>query len=158
MVWNVFLGHNVNLMLRWWTLSGTPLPLRSIYGGVALPRFPTTATLEMRASKPVGECSRPSVQDVKRWHNSSQKCCARLHRQEPCHYQQRPVHVSIGIILHKSMNIITTHISAHTHFCVKCVAFSALTLLAGRQEGHPDCKNWVVRYWHGYLYGLWSQG
>jgi len=31
--------------------------------------------------------------------------------------------------------------------------FSALTLLAGRQEGHPACKNWVVRYWHGYLTG-----
>jgi len=30
------------------------------------------------------------------------------------------------------------------------LAFSALTLLAGRQEGHPDCKNWVVTYWHGY--------
>jgi len=30
-------------------------------------------------------------------------------------------------------------------------AFSALTLLVGRQEGHPPCKNWEVRYWHGYL-------
>jgi len=30
-------------------------------------------------------------------------------------------------------------------------AFSALTLLVGRQEGHPACKNWVVRCWHGYL-------
>ena len=33
------------------------------------------------------------------------------------------------------------------------VDFSALTLLVGRQEGHPACKNWVVRYWHGYLSG-----
>jgi len=32
-------------------------------------------------------------------------------------------------------------------------AFSALTLLVGRQEGHPACKNWVVRYWRGYLPG-----
>jgi len=32
-------------------------------------------------------------------------------------------------------------------------AFSALTLLVGRQEGHPACKNRVVRYWHGYLSG-----
>ena len=31
--------------------------------------------------------------------------------------------------------------------------FSALTLLVGRQEGHPTRKNWVVRYWHGYLSG-----
>jgi len=26
---------------------------------------------------------------------------------------------------------------------------TALTLLVGRQEGHPACKNCVVRYWHG---------
>ena len=33
-------------------------------------------------------------------------------------------------------------------------AFSALTLLVGRQEGHPACKkNWVVRCWRGYLSG-----
>ena len=30
-------------------------------------------------------------------------------------------------------------------------AFSALTLLVGRQEGHPACKNLMVRYWHGYI-------
>jgi len=29
-------------------------------------------------------------------------------------------------------------------------AFSVLMLL-GRQERHPACKNWVVRYWRGYL-------
>jgi len=33
-------------------------------------------------------------------------------------------------------------------------AFSALTLLAGWQEGHPACKNWVVGCWHGYLSGV----
>ena len=33
------------------------------------------------------------------------------------------------------------------------IAFSALTLLVGRQEGHPACKNWVVGCWHGYLSG-----
>jgi len=32
-------------------------------------------------------------------------------------------------------------------------AFSALTLLVGRQEGHPACTNWVVGYWRGYLTG-----
>jgi len=39
---------------------------------------------------------------------------------------------------------------------ILCVlfAFSALTLLVGRQEGHLACKNWVVRYWHGYLSGV----
>jgi len=30
-------------------------------------------------------------------------------------------------------------------------AFSALTLLAGRQEGHPACTKLVVGCWHGYL-------
>jgi len=30
-------------------------------------------------------------------------------------------------------------------------AFSALTLLVGRQEWHPAFNNWVVRYWCGYL-------
>jgi len=29
----------------------------------------------------------------------------------------------------------------------------ALTLLVGRQEGHPACNNWVARYWCGYLSG-----
>jgi len=35
------------------------------------------------------------------------------------------------------------------------IAFTALTLLVGRQEGHPDCKKLrVVGYWHGYLSGV----
>jgi len=33
------------------------------------------------------------------------------------------------------------------------VAFSALTLLAGRQEEHPACTNRVMRCWCGYLSG-----
>jgi len=32
-------------------------------------------------------------------------------------------------------------------------ALSALTLLVGRQEGHPACKKRVVGCWHGYLSG-----
>jgi len=32
--------------------------------------------------------------------------------------------------------------------------FSALTLLVGRQEGHPAGKNWVVGCWRGYLSGV----
>jgi len=31
------------------------------------------------------------------------------------------------------------------------VAFSALTLLVGRQEEHLACKKWVTRCWHGYM-------
>ena len=45
---------------------------------------------------------------------------------------------SVTVILFKIKN-----------FC----AFSALTLLVGRQEGHPVVKNWVVRCWCGYLSG-----
>jgi len=36
---------------------------------------------------------------------------------------------------------------------VNSCAFSGLTLLAGRQEGHPACKNWGVGWWHCYLSG-----
>jgi len=28
------------------------------------------------------------------------------------------------------------------HGLVELIAFSALTLLVGRQEGHPACKKW----------------
>jgi len=38
--------------------------------------------------------------------------------------------------------------------CLLLFAFSALMLLVERQEGHLACKNWVVRYWHGYLSGV----
>jgi len=33
------------------------------------------------------------------------------------------------------------------------LAFSALTLLTGWQEGHPACKTCVVRCQHGYVSG-----
>ena len=38
--------------------------------------------------------------------------------------------------------------------CLSCCAFSALTLLTGRQEEHPACKNSVSRSWCGYLSGV----
>jgi len=41
--------------------------------------------------------------------------------------------------------------SSENSACVS--AFSALTLLVGRQKGHPACKNLVVRCWCGYLSG-----
>jgi len=37
------------------------------------------------------------------------------------------------------------------HFSIKALPLSALPLLVGRQEGHPACKNCVMRYWCGYL-------
>jgi len=33
------------------------------------------------------------------------------------------------------------------------IAFSALTLLVGWQEGHAACKNWVVGCWCGDVSG-----
>ena len=39
------------------------------------------------------------------------------------------------------------------YLCSIEIAFSALRLLAGRQEEHPACKNWVLRCWCGYLSG-----
>ena len=39
------------------------------------------------------------------------------------------------------------------HITHMMVAFSALTLLVGRQEGHPVCKNWAVGCWRSYLSG-----
>jgi len=36
-------------------------------------------------------------------------------------------------------------------FIIIIFAFSALTLLVGRREGHPACKNRVVGCWCGYI-------
>ena len=56
----------------------------------------------------------------------------------------RALETFVIIALYKSTFIIPYH----------ACAFSALTLLVGRQEGHPACKkNRVVGYWHGYLSG-----
>jgi len=42
---------------------------------------------------------------------------------------------------------------ANTNETLNKYAFSALTLLAGWQEGHPACKKRVVGCWHGYVSG-----
>jgi len=36
---------------------------------------------------------------------------------------------------------------------LEAIAFSALTLLVGRQEGHPACKKLSGGCWRGYLSG-----
>jgi len=38
-----------------------------------------------------------------------------------------------------------------TGFSPYSIAFSALMLLVGRQEGHPACKKLSVGFWCGYL-------
>jgi len=66
--------------------------------------------------------------------------------------------VDLLMFSHKSMYVFTDlyclHLVCLVLLCtVLWHAFSALTLLVGRQEGHPACKNWVVGCWHGYLSG-----
>ena len=47
------------------------------------------------------------------------------------------------------------HHDRFTRFCrVHWCAFSALTLLVGRQEGHPACK---TLQWWGFLFSVWSK-
>jgi len=48
--------------------------------------------------------------------------------------------------------MILCRLSLHSNLI--CSAFSALMLLVGRREGHPACKNRVVRYWRDYLSGV----
>ena len=58
--------------------------------------------------------------------------------------------VSIEFINDNEIINITSRIFNH---CKSTSAFSALTLLVGRQEGHPACKKLVVGCWCGYLSG-----
>ena len=43
------------------------------------------------------------------------------------------------------------------YYSFKRALDGALTLLVGRQEEHPACKNWVMRCWCGYLSGARSR-
>ena len=53
-------------------------------------------------------------------------------------------------LLHLPQNKVCTTI--YSSLPKRKLAFSALTLLVGRQEGHPACKTYgVMRCWHGYL-------
>ena len=56
------------------------------------------------------------------------------------------------------VHAVNFYIFEYSHFvifslCVYLVVFSALTLLVGRPEEHPACKNLVMRCWCGYLSG-----
>jgi len=54
--------------------------------------------------------------------------------------------------LNTSINIFILRIVSVSYRYTNPSDFSALTLMVGRQEGHPGaCKNWVVRYKRGYL-------
>ena len=60
----------------------------------------------------------------------------------------------------QTLDLQNMHKSFRKHFVFlelfhsRLFAFDALTLLAGRQEKHPACKNLVMRCWHGNLSGV----
>jgi len=62
--------------------------------------------------------------------------------------------IFLGIIVSsvKWLRLVNT-IKSHRVLLIIWLAFSASMLLVGRQEGHPGCKNCVVRYWRDFLFG-----
>jgi len=71
-------------------------------------------------------------------------------------------HVYAWVVLHFSKQLLvlsTDSVSVLRRLCCFqfsayiSIAFSALTLLVGRQEEHLACKNWVIRCWCGYMAG-----
>jgi len=66
-----------------------------------------------------------------------------------------PVYVNVGCvyILCVPPYICCIVIRVNSALYMLYFAFSVLTLLVGRQEGHPACKTWVVGCWHGYPSG-----
>ena len=75
-------------------------------------------------------------------------------RTNQCHHLTRP-HVKWHALQHQRQTSYYINCKMPNSFgcLVQKYAFSALTLLVGRQEGHPACKNWVVGCWRGYLSG-----
>ena len=57
--------------------------------------------------------------------------------------------IEFGWIFSETLRLFGRNVSSF----FSALAFSALALLVGRQEGHPACKNWVMRCWRGYVSG-----
>jgi len=72
-----------------------------------------------------------------------------------CHFTLLIIHSLLHFSLYLYDHFIcVTPVILFLYICNSWLcAFSALTLLIGRQEGHPACKNWVVGCWHGYVSG-----
>jgi len=52
------------------------------------------------------------------------------------------IKIEVVLVITKTMTLLLLLILPfNSHF-----SFTALTLFAGQQEGHPACKNWVVRH------------
>jgi len=81
--------------------------------------------------------------------------CHKLHPNNTQQIQHPSIHSSVIMLcpLHTVRLLLKTVLwFSCVQFCFNNVTlFSALTLLVGRQEGYPACKNRVVGCWHGYL-------
>ena len=64
-------------------------------------------------------------------------------------------YLQTSITAEKWLEITSVSVWLNGYQCIRAqfLAFSALMLLVGRQEGHLACKNRVVGYWRGYLSG-----
>jgi len=75
----------------------------------------------------------------------------------PKKYQQQMIHTRVNSMVRQyqkkkhSLSCIPECIRGKLLIIKHYTMHSALTLLVGRQEGHPACKNWVVVSLRGYL-------
>ena len=65
-----------------------------------------------------------------------------------CRVGRKTLTVSIKFVLF-SMQYLWIFMSLCCQYVVSAFSFSAMTLLVGRQQGRPACKNSLVRYWRG---------
>jgi len=71
--------------------------------------------------------------------------CPLLHQSLYFNFLVRSVHSTGGLVFYLS------YFFVYLFYLYSRCAFSELTLLVGRQEEYPACKNWVIRCWCGYL-------
>jgi len=69
-------------------------------------------------------------------------------------YMDLHVDMIVRFLLYYYHNLLRNMRLQNVWTFIAVLAFSALTLLGGRQEGHPACKKTVVRCWRGYLSGV----
>ena len=95
--------------------------------------------------RPAGRYRRPSRSDCARQLMTAVRCTARTDGSTAAD-AGAPVPPSVAQPEISGGNLYSPRIKLE-------FAFSALTLLVGRQEGHPTCKNRAVGCWRGYLSG-----
>ena len=67
-------------------------------------------------------------------------------------FDQVDMILTLGYDIYLMLNNVQSCNISHCH-CWLFSSFSALILLVWCQEEHMACKNWVMRYWCGYLSG-----